>query len=198
MPSAYTAFIHPARLRPWLLVAGLSFLCFAFNLSPALRYDRALIAKGEVYRLVTGHLVHASAEHMLLNLAGLLLTAMLFHQQTRPLRFTLELLVICLLLSSFIWFAEPGVQRYLGLSGVLHGLYLIGAARLWQGESRFGLVLVGLLVLKLTLEQMTGGSLFYESRNVLNSAHTFGVLSGTLVLVGSELVARYGEQRRNK
>ena len=40
-----------------------------------LAYRRAAIAQGQIWRLVTGHLVHVGAAHLAWNLAGLALVA---------------------------------------------------------------------------------------------------------------------------
>jgi membrane associated rhomboid family serine protease len=44
----------------------------------ALRYQRDAVLQGEYWRLVTGHLVHGSLQHLILNTAGLGLIAALF------------------------------------------------------------------------------------------------------------------------
>ena len=46
-----------------------------------LRYERAAVLQGEYWRLLTGHLVHGSGQHLLLNAVGLGLIAALFPRE---------------------------------------------------------------------------------------------------------------------
>src|SRR5690348_170160 len=50
----------------------------------ALRYDRLGLAHGELWRLLTGHLVHLSFEHAALNSLGLVLMWALFARDYAP------------------------------------------------------------------------------------------------------------------
>ena len=49
-----------------------------------LRYDRAALAAGEAWRLVTAHLVHLDLRHALLNCLGLALMWALFARDYSP------------------------------------------------------------------------------------------------------------------
>jgi rhomboid family GlyGly-CTERM serine protease len=78
------------------------------------------------------------------------------------------------------WF-HPELIWYVGLSGVLHGLFIYGAIR----EIRFypfsGYVLVLLLVGKLFWEFMNGplpGSEEMTGGNVVVDAHLYGAMAG--------------------
>ena len=46
-----------------------------------LRYERAAVLQGQYWRLLTGHLVHGSGQHLLLNAVGLGLIAALFPRE---------------------------------------------------------------------------------------------------------------------
>src|SRR5690554_4484950 len=63
------------RISGWrvLLALGAASLLAAFAPRAALRFERGLIAEGELWRLVTGHFAHLGPRHLALNLAGLLL-----------------------------------------------------------------------------------------------------------------------------
>ena len=50
----------------------------------ALRYEREAVLQGEYWRLLTGHLVHGTWLHLLLNGAGLGLVAALFPTAITP------------------------------------------------------------------------------------------------------------------
>ncbi|HEY5807470.1 MAG TPA: rhombosortase, partial [Povalibacter sp.] len=137
-----TATVAPAGMRPVLWLVGL--LCGASVLLAlggeaarlALRYERTAVFQGEVWRLITGHLVHGTLAHLLLNVAGAGLIAGLF-----PRDYTLRQWLIVLLASiaaidaGFVLF-EPQLQWYVGLSGVLHGLLAAGSVAWWRHETK--------------------------------------------------------------
>ena len=70
--------VGAASMLDWLL-PGIILLCALTLLLTGdwgherLRFDRGGIAAGEVWRLLTGHLVHLGASHTYLNIAGLAL-----------------------------------------------------------------------------------------------------------------------------
>ena len=62
------------RLLPVLIIAIALLLEVAGDSATALlRYDREVIGNGELWRLLTGHLVHLGWSHFLLNAIGLAL-----------------------------------------------------------------------------------------------------------------------------
>src|SRR4051812_40925481 len=58
----------------------------------ALRYEKSAAWNGEYWRLLTGHLVHASTAHLLLNVIGVGLIAGLFPRDYSPRQWLLILL----------------------------------------------------------------------------------------------------------
>src|SRR5262245_13977247 len=65
--------IVPALVTVLILAAALG----GDAIRMELRYERAAVFRGELWRLVTGHIVHLGWSHTLLNLAGLALVWML-------------------------------------------------------------------------------------------------------------------------
>src|SRR5210317_1674528 len=66
----------------WLVPGVVMLLALALMLAGDsgrewLRFERAGIASGEAWRLVTGHFVHLGISHTILNLAGLILVWLL-------------------------------------------------------------------------------------------------------------------------
>lgn len=147
----------------------------------ALRYERTAVLAGQVWRLVTGHLVHSSAAHLLLNLAGLGLIAGLF-----PRDYSLRqwlLIAACSLVSIDIGFVfyEPQLQWYVGLSGLLHGALAAGAVAWWRHETKpLALVLSVIFVAKLAWEQRHGALPFSGDMAVIVDAHLYGAIGGAL------------------
>jgi rhomboid family GlyGly-CTERM serine protease len=100
-----------------------------------LRYERMAVLQGQYWRLLTGHFVHGSGQHLLLNAVGLGLIAALFPREY-PVRSWLLILAssIVTIDLGFV-LLEPQLQWYVGLSGVLHGALAAGALGWWRYES---------------------------------------------------------------
>lgn len=145
-------------------------------------WDRRLIQAGEPWRFFTGHWVHLGYWHLLMNLAGLLLLALLLHGVMRVREWLLLLLALPLLISTAFWLQLPELQRYAGMSGVLHGIAVAGALRMVNDarERSWGLLLLGLVAVKVLAEQSADQSLASGliGGRVLTEAHLYGAVSG--------------------
>lgn len=158
-----------------------------------LRYDRSGLMDGEVWRVVTAHLVHLNRLHLLLNLLGLLLICDL-QWGALPLRHAVGLLGFSgMAASASLWWLHPELVWYAGLSSVLHGL--------WAGCVLFGLrpapgiplrprlpYLAGafLLAVKLLMEFRYGASentAHLIGSGVVTAAHFYGALAGTVYVL---------------
>jgi rhomboid family GlyGly-CTERM serine protease len=145
-----------------------------------LRYERIALAHGQLWRLLSAHLVHLSLRHALLNCAGLTLLWMLFAREFSPRRWAWILLAACVAIDAGLWFLRPQVDWYLGASGALHGALAAGAVALYRRGDAMGTVLVLLLVIKLIYEQHSGASLFAGDLPLVADAHLFGTLGGLI------------------
>jgi rhomboid family GlyGly-CTERM serine protease len=147
----------------------------------ALRYERSAIVAGEYWRLVTGHLVHGSLAHLLLNLAGLGLIVALFPRHYSLQQWLLISAAGAACIDVMFVFYEPQLQWYVGLSGVLHGLLAAGALAWWKQEtSTLASILSLLLVAKLVWEQFYGALPLSGDMPVIVNAHLYGALGGLL------------------
>jgi rhomboid family GlyGly-CTERM serine protease len=147
----------------------------------ALRYERAAVLRGEYWRLVTGHLVHGTTQHLLLNVLGLGVIAALFPRAFSLLGWLLiaALSVAVIDVGFVLW--EPQLEWYVGLSGVLHGLLAAGAVAWWRHESRgFALALTAILIGKLAWEQWRGALPLSGDMPVIVDAHLYGAIGGAL------------------
>lgn len=179
----------------WALIGGVGAISLAMtlaeqNLGELFRYERAAVLQGELWRLVSGHLVHAGLAHWLMNMVALGLMCLLFPTVLCGLRAVLLLFSLCLMTSLGLMLFYPQLGWFVGLSGVLHGVFAVGALRLLGTERLYGLLLLGLLVSKLGFEQMYGavpGSRSITGVDVVVEAHLAGALSGVIywVLAGS-------------
>ncbi|HUO83148.1 MAG TPA: rhombosortase [Gammaproteobacteria bacterium] len=149
----------------------------------SLRYDREALARGELWRLVTGHLVHLNAGHLLLNAAGLGMVWLLFATEYTLARWALVAAAGLVAMNAGFWWLKPELVWYVGLSGLLHTLFAAGCVR-WIAEgARDGWLVAALFAGKLVWEQTAGPLPFTESSTggpVIVEAHLFGAAGGTL------------------
>ncbi|QKQ28356.1 rhombosortase [Candidatus Reidiella endopervernicosa] len=150
-----------------------------------LRYDRGAILAGEWWRLISGHWVHLNIMHLLLNLAGLLLVAILF-DRALPIRSWLLLVLLSApLVSIALLQFDRELIHYVGLSGLLHGLFVAGAL---VSIGRMRVESMGLLLAiaaKLAWEQFNGatpGTAELVGGRVIVNAHLYGAISGLLLI----------------
>lgn len=158
-----------------------------------LRYDRTALANGEWWRLLGAHVVHYDPAHLAMNVAGLALLWWLFVRDARAREWALVGLASALTIDAGLWFLRPDLGWYVGLSGVLHGWWAaagVAARARWPLE---GWVTLGLLAVKLVLEQSQGplaGELG-ATLPVVVDAHLYGALGG----LAAALALRLGRAR---
>jgi rhomboid family GlyGly-CTERM serine protease len=174
------------------LVAACPFLLLGLAASVATLWPDAFLltreglANGEVWRLWTGHLVHASGAHFLIDVgAGLVLLFL-----AREWKFLFWAAPIA---SLAIFAAEPGLTGYCGLSGLLHGWTILAAARVAAdrraGAARLAAALLAIAVFaKAAYEATLGLSLFTTDDSMgvatVQAAHFIGAVLGALNWIG--------------
>lgn len=148
-----------------------------------LRFDRAAIADGQVWRLVTGHFVHLGWRHLLLNLAGLVLVWLLVGSRLSARQWLLTVAICVAGVSGGLWYLDKGLEWYVGLSGVLHGLLFAGLIMGMSERAGDAIAVSVALVAKLAYEQMAGplpGSQGAAGGLVVVNAHLYGFIAGGL------------------
>jgi rhomboid family GlyGly-CTERM serine protease len=164
------------------LVTGL------IQLAPAaakgqLAYRRAAVLEGEIWRLFTAHLVHLGWAHWAMNaLAWAVLWLVFAERLARPCLVAVGLLAALAVGLGLLW-GTPQVDGYVGLSGMLHGVF--AAAGLWTLRERpwpAVALLLGLAA-KLGWEQFHGASAASQAlvgAAVIVDAHVYGALGGAV------------------
>ena len=154
--------------------------------------DRDAGISNLIWRWLTAHIVHFSAVHFLLNLAGMLVIAaincaFLFSRQGG-----LSFIFLCLWVSAGIWLFNPEIVTYAGLSGVLHGLFILAVVMTDQYHRAFKVLLLALWGGKVLLELSGGMDLSGRSDllgvAVATDAHLYGVIGGLVLMVLRGLV----------
>lgn len=171
-------------LVPVTLVSVAAIFAFFDDLGQAgFRFDRAGIASGEWYRLVTGHFVHLSLEHLLLNVAGLALVWFLVGGAVSLVGWVIAAALALLAIDIGLLVALPELAWYVGLSGLLHGLLATGLVASWSLGRPELRALAVILVLKLAWESLVGpvpGSGSLAGGDVVTESHLFGAIGGTV------------------
>lgn len=181
----------------WLLCLAVALValmaaCWPDGLA-RLRYDRPGLMDGEVWRVVTAHLVHLNWLHLFLNLLGLLLICEL-QWGVLPLRHGIGLLGFSgIAISVSLWWLHPELVWYAGLSGGLHGLWagcvIYGLRHTSDASPRSHLnYLAGafLLAAKLLMEFHYGPSentAHLIGGGVVNASHLYGALGGAVYIL---------------
>jgi rhomboid family GlyGly-CTERM serine protease len=167
-----------APLAIALLIAALSLA--GPSATEGLAYAREPLAQGQWWRALSGHFVHLGVVHAALNLCGLLLLVLLCPARLRAAEWLRRVLVLALGTSLLLYVAAPAVERYVGLSGVLHGLLLLGLVPMARRGDRVAMAALAILLAKLVLEQVLGASADEErliGAGVVTMAHLFGTLA---------------------
>lgn len=159
----------------------------------ALEYHRDGVASGELWRLVTGQLVHWSTAMLVADVAVLLVAGFFLARRSR------RLLMMCLLLSvgtvaAAVHFLAPELVRYRGSSGIATALLVACALDLAGTPGTPRRAAIAALVVgaaKLAYELATGISLSSGTLppgvRVAPVAHLAGAASGAVAW----LVARH-------
>jgi rhomboid family GlyGly-CTERM serine protease len=144
----------------------------------ALSYDRAALADGQWWRVLTAHFVHLDAAHAALNGMGVVLMWALFARDYSPLRWLAIYLFSSLCISLGLWLRDPAVTIYVGASGALHGVMTAGTLAHLRRRDLDGWILAVFIVVKLAYEQFAGALPFSSSGNTIVDAHLYGAVSG--------------------
>lgn len=169
----------------WLVLFVMCLLVQFLHLEPYFRFDRQLIGEWQLWRLVTGHLTHLNWNHFGLNMAGLIMVAIFFAAYQTSRYWLIALVFITLTCSMGLWL-DGQLDRYVGLSGVLHGLFIIGGYWELKRYKTSGIVLLVLIAGKLIWEQLNGalpGSESMTGGRVAINAHLYGAMAGCIYLL---------------
>jgi len=177
-----------ALLACLALLAGLA--CGGPAWVAALRYERAAIAGGEWWRLLSGHWVHLGTAHLLADAAGLVLLWALYARELTPGQWCLVLACSTAAIDAGLWWGEPALQWYVGISGLLHGAWAAGALCAALRGQRQGWIMLAALAGKLVLEQRSGASLVMAGFPVVTMAHVYGALGGAVAVAALALARK--------
>ena len=176
------------RYKLWLVLMLLCLFIQLFNLDPYTRFDRQLIEQWQLWRVLTGHLTHLTWGHFILNMAGMLMVGLFFAHYRSEKYWLIGIVFISMLCSAGLWLDEE-LARYVGFSGVLHGLFVMGGRWEMKRYKVSGAVILILITAKLIWEQVFGalpGSESMAGGTVAINAHLYGAVGGLVYVLISE------------
>ena len=151
-----------------------------------LAYDRNQLTNFQWWRLITGHFLHTNLVHLLLNIAGLVLLWALHGHYYKTPCYIMQFFTLCIGTSVGLYLFAENMHWYVGLSGVLHGLFVIGTYFDIQNKFKTGWVMLMGVWIKVAHEQIYGASEGVATlieANVAVDAHLFGTITGSIIML---------------
>jgi rhomboid family GlyGly-CTERM serine protease len=174
-----------------ITIAAAAVAIFWTGLEPMLEFDRAAIAGGQWWRMVTCHLTHWNFDHLFWDCVMFVALGVLCESVDRR-RFIVCLAGSAVAISLALLWLLPAVQTYRGLSGVDSAIFVLAAMATLasaRDTNRTALSIITLaalagFVVKLGYEIVTGHTLFVDSVSAgfipLPLSHAAGALTGLL------------------
>lgn len=183
MPDSWREPVAVLALAAVFVLLG----ALAPDVNPWLAYERAAIADGQAWRLVSAHFAHLGLMHGVLNAAAWVLVWRLGQAIVRGSQWAWLLAGSAVAVDAGLYLLSPGVEWYVGASGMLHGAFAGMAWLASRGAApQFGRILLGVLAAKLIWEQVSGGAvgaLLPGDAAVITAAHLYGAVGGWITAV---------------
>jgi len=177
---------HGGIMLPWrsiLLSAGAVLAYLVLGAAPeAWVFDRAAIAQGEWWRLITGHWVHSGLAHAGWDITALLLLGILFEARLQW-RLPVALLIGTVGVDAWLWWGDHTLYYYCGLSGILNSLLIVGLLQLWCDFRHPLVALTGVgAAVKILVEINSGQALLTQTAwPSVPTVHAAGFLCGLVL-----------------
>jgi len=185
----------PTRRFPLVtlgLLLAMTSLHFLVTDKTPLYFSAADIARGEVWRLVTGHLVHVDLEHLFWNGLALGILGLLIERRSGALLWiSLGVGIASVNLLLLSPFAQ--LHFYCGLSGVLNTLIVVVLWLEWRATHSILVVAIAVgCILKVAIEIYLGTALVTNiSWPSYSWSHLAGLLGGLIVVPGLSCLQAY-------
>jgi rhomboid family GlyGly-CTERM serine protease len=148
-----------------------------------LSFDRAAIFNGQWWRLLTGNLAHLGWYHWFLNALGLLVLVLLCPEHLPARIWLRRLLLLGLGMTAGLLLFVPDLSNYVGMSGVIHGLFVLGLVPQVRRGDLIALGCLLYLVGKIGWELYAGAPVSDElaiGGRVVVESHLSGVVSAVI------------------
>jgi len=180
------------QLAMALLIAALLFIFSQTELLASWRFDRFLFDQQPILAL-SHAFVHLNAQHLILNISGLVFIYLIFPSAFKSLLWIIALAASAVASAYGIFYYSPETEWLVGLSGALHGLFVYAALR-----SRASIAWLVAIIIKLVIEQMPSlmptNNLTQMTEQFINNpvivdAHLWGAAGGLLFFFVARSIA---------
>jgi rhomboid family GlyGly-CTERM serine protease len=163
-----------------------------------LQYDRARVDDGEIWRLLTGQMVHWTAQMAIADLAVLLVLGSWLEMEGRRRAVSLALGLGAVLVAAGVQLLPPSLPLYRGSSGLASALFVLGALEAVRPPARLSsrALAAGALLLfaaKLTWEIAGGHPLFAgglpDNVEAVPLIHLLGGLAGAVAFAADRRIS---------
>lgn len=191
-PPAQPETTRLVRRLPWTFLA-VAAAALLFQMMPGMRetfvYDRAALSSGDWWRIWTGHLVHFGWPHWLVDTGLWLILGWVMHTR-HPHFIRLAMLLMPPCISAAIFWVEPDMLRYGGLSAINLGLLLYLALQGWRRQwtdwfwPAVIVIYVGEFIFELLQDGSGGGLIRFDEAGIriATGAHLAGATYALLAL----------------
>jgi len=174
------------RWLSWLILGLLCLIIYALSTEniTALDYNRELIIDGELWRLITGNFNHTNIYHVLLNVCALAVISGLHYRYYSATVYLSLILILSIGVGAGIFLLSPSTQLYVGLSGILHGIIIVGAIIDVTKQYYSGYILIAGTIIKIINEQFFNSPIEMSKliqAQVLTEAHLYGLVTGLII-----------------
>ena len=174
-------------LKPLILsILVLSIIIIVAQLFQSdLVFYRGNINAGQWWRLISGNFVHSNYPHLFMNLAGLWILGFLFIDSFPLKTFLTSILLLSLSVGFGLYFFDLNLQKYYGFSGILYGLFLVGASTtIFKKDYFTGISVAIVIIAKIIWDLFNGGS--SSSAELIGipvavHAHLYGSLGAIII-----------------
>lgn len=157
----------------------------------ALAFHRDVAMGSQWWQLISAHFMHNNLAHYVVNMAGLGVLYLLHGEYARVKSFSVNIVVLGVGISVSIYYFSPTLVWYVGLSGILHGLFAWGVIIDLYYKRRTGYLLLFGLFIKLMHEQLSQPSTAMADMigvRVAIDAHLYGAIIGIMLGILTVLV----------
>lgn len=168
----------------WISILIISLFIHVYRQENIFEYNRNLIEQGQYWLLITGNFVHLNYTHLIMNIVGLLFIAIVFNSYGTLWDWLSVVLFSSIVVGCLLFYFNPELVKYAGLSGIIHGLFMYGSLHEVRKYTVSGYVLLSVIVGKLLWEFFFGAlfhSEFLIGAHVVVEAHLYGAIGGVIV-----------------
>jgi rhomboid family GlyGly-CTERM serine protease len=145
-----------------LCVFSTALMLLPVAIQEALYFDRAVLASGQAWSLISGHWIHADIQHLFWNIVGLMVLGSIIEKRS-PYLLCCSVAAGIIFVDTLLLSPFSELQRYCGLSGLLNTLLGVVIYCYWQETRSIAVALAAVLCIgKVIVEVYSGQALLTD------------------------------------